>query len=211
MAHIGIMGGTFDPVHNGHLMLGRQALAEYGPDEVWFMPSGLPPHKKGHRIAPPEDRLAMVRLAVSGIRGFVCSDFELQRPGLTYSSDTLRLLTEEYPAHTFSFIIGADSFFEIERWHCPQDVMRMAGLFVACRAYDRIHPSMEAQAALLSEKYGARIQFLHCPETEVSSSEIRELVNSGGDIRGLVPGAVADYIAKHGLYRSCAKHQQNGG
>ena len=109
MKRIGIMGGTFDPVHNGHLLLGRQARSEYGLDEIWYMPSHIPPHKKDHRITDGKDRLAMLELALEGIPFFSVSDFEMKREGNTYTAQTLELLKEEYPEDKFYFIIGADS------------------------------------------------------------------------------------------------------
>lgn len=114
MGKIGIMGGTFDPIHNGHLMLGEQAYREYGLDEVWYMPSGHPPHKKNHHVTVPAMRFEMTKLAVKGHKGFFCSDFEVRRSGNTYTAQTLSLLRKSYPGHTFYFIIGADSLYEIE-------------------------------------------------------------------------------------------------
>jgi len=115
MAEIGIMGGTFDPIHNGHLMLGRQAYEEYHLDEVWFMPSGNPPHKKDHLVTDAALRCKMVRLAIEGFPKFRLSEFEVQRTGNTYTAETLRLLHLHYPEHRFYFIVGADSLYEIER------------------------------------------------------------------------------------------------
>lgn len=114
MKRIGIMGGTFDPVHNGHLLLGRQARSEYGLDEIWYMPSHIPPHKKDHRITDGKDRLAMLELALEGISFSSVSDFEMKREGNTYTAQTLELLKEEYPEDKFYFIIGADSLFQLE-------------------------------------------------------------------------------------------------
>ena len=105
MGNIGIMGGTFDPIHNGHLMLGEQAYEEYQLDEVWFMPSGHPPHKKNQKITDPDIRLTMTQLAIEGKTGLVCSDFEVRRNGSTYTAQTLRLLREAYPQHHYFFII----------------------------------------------------------------------------------------------------------
>ena len=123
MKRIGIMGGTFDPVHNGHLLLGRQALSEYGLDQVWYMPSHIPPHKKDHRITDPKDRLAMLELALKGIPFFTVSDFEMKRDGNTYTAQTLELLKDAYPEDEFYFIIGADSLFQLETWYHPERVM----------------------------------------------------------------------------------------
>lgn len=203
MARIGIMGGTFDPIHNGHLMLGRQACEEYGFDQVWFMPSGQPPHKTDHKVTDAEDRLQMVRLAIKDIPRFACSEFEIERAGTTYTAETLRLLAETYPEHQFHFIIGADSFFEIEKWYHPQEIMARVPLLVAGRAYPTAVRSMEEQAQYLMERYHADIQFLHCREMDVSSEELRRNVRLGINIRKDVPPAVAEYIDRRRLYTSC--------
>ena len=109
MRRIGILGGTFDPVHNGHLLLGEQAYREYGLDEIWFMPCGHPPHKKSRLVTQGKEREDMVKLAIASVSYFVYSDFELKREGNTYTAQTLTLLREAYPQHEFYFIIGADS------------------------------------------------------------------------------------------------------
>ena len=123
MAEIGIMGGTFDPIHNGHLLLGKQAYEEYKLDQIWFMPSGTPPHKKDHKVTDVKDRVAMVQLAIKKFPFFYCSDFEIQRPGNTYTAQTLQLLHQEYPKHRFYFIVGADSLYQIEKWYHPAEVL----------------------------------------------------------------------------------------
>ena len=124
MKQIGIMGGTFDPIHVGHLMLGRQAFEEYGLDSVWYMPSKTPPHKKDHRITSSKDRCAMVSAAIEEFPYFCLSDFEIKRTaGYTYTADTLRLLREEYQDTEFYFIVGADSIHDIEKWYHPEYVL----------------------------------------------------------------------------------------
>lgn len=133
MARIGIMGGTFDPIHNVHLMLGIQAYREYHLDSVWYMPSKCPPHKSDHIVTNTKDRCEMVRMAVHPYPFMVFSDFELLREGNTYTADTLRLLHESYPEHEFFFIIGADSLFHIEKWYHPEQVLTQATFLVAGR------------------------------------------------------------------------------
>ncbi|MGI5982451.1 MAG: nicotinate-nucleotide adenylyltransferase [Sakamotonia sp.] len=201
MKRIGIMGGTFDPVHNGHLLLGRQALSEYGLDQVWYMPSHIPPHKKDHRITDPKDRLAMLELALKGIPFFTVSDFEMKRDGNTYTAQTLELLKDAYPEDEFYFIIGADSLFQLETWYHPERVMELASLLVSGREYDGAGRTLEQQAAYLRDMYGARIQILHNPEMNVASARIRELAARGESIEELVPRAVAAYIRERRLYQ----------
>ncbi len=201
------MGGTFDPIHNGHLLLGWQAHEEYELDSVWYMPSGNPPHKKDQSVSPAEDRIEMVKLAIEGVPYFSCSDFEIRRPGLTYSSDTLSLLKEDYPDTHFYFIVGADSFYEIETWHDPQKVLTMSTLLVARREYGESgtaaeeYGRMEEFRDFLCEKYDADIRFLHCEELPISSSELRQRIAMGEDVSGMTPEPVVEYIRKTGLYR----------
>ena len=176
MSKIGIMGGTFDPIHNGHIVLGKQALKEYNLDKIWFMPTGHPPHKKDHKVTDASYRFQMVKLAIEGQEEFVCSDFELLLGGTTYTAKTLFLLHEKFPEHTFYFIIGADSLFEIEKWYEPKKVLSQAIILAADREYEEADKSIGAQIAYLTAHYNADIRRLHCREMDISSSEIRELV-----------------------------------
>lgn len=203
MGKIGIMGGTFDPIHNGHLMLGRQAYKEYGLDEIWYMPSGHPPHKKDHDVTESAMRLEMTRLAVKGHEGFLCSDFEVKRSGNTYTAQTLCLLRKKYPEHVFYFIIGADSLYEIETWYEPERVMAQAIILVARRKYEEAgkEQAINRQAAYLSEKYNADIRVLHSEKMDISSAVLRRMVANEQDISSFVPHEVLSYIDAHGLYR----------
>lgn len=200
MARIGILGGTFDPIHNGHLRLGREAYEEFGLDAVWFMPSGNPPHKKDHKITEGELRECMVKLAIADTPYFLYSDFELNREGNTYTAQTLSLLRNTYREHTFYFIIGADSLYQIEQWFHPDEVMELAVLLVAGRAYRDDHQPLEKQIEYLARRYGAKIHPIHCREMDVSSEEIRAAVAAGQPISRYVPEAVEQYIMNHGLY-----------
>lgn len=201
MKRIGIMGGTFDPVHNGHLLLGQQAYREYGLEEIWYMPSHIPPHKRDHHVADGADRLAMLRLALEETPGFWVSDFEMRREGTTYTAQTLGLLKEQYPDTEFYFIIGADSLFQLETWYHPEQVMAMAVLLVAAREYHTDH-TMDEEIRRLTEKYGAKIALLHSRMMDISSEEIRRLASLGLPFSQYVPPKVEAYIKAHGLYRS---------
>ncbi len=205
MGRIGIMGGTFDPIHNGHLMLGEQAYREYDLDEVWYMPSGHPPHKKNHYVTEPAMRLAMTELALKDHAGLICSDFEISRSGNTYTAQTLKTLRETYPEHTFYFIIGADSLYEIENWYEPDQVMADTVILAARREYEDAKCSMNEQIAYLSARYGADIRLLHCKEMGISSAQLRRLVASGQSIEEYVPQKVMIYIGTHGLYQETEK------
>lgn len=201
MKRIGIMGGTFDPVHNGHLLLGKQAYEEYGLDEIWYMPSCQPPHKKDHLVTEAEDRLNMLYLALEDIPYCTVSEFEMGREGNTYTAQTMELLKKEFPDTKFFFIIGADSLFQLETWYHPEKVMALASLLVSGRECEESQVTMEQQIAHLKERFGASIQVLHNVEVDIASEEIRKRVAEGKSIIKDVPETVARYIESHGLYR----------
>ena len=201
MAKIGIMGGTFDPIHNGHLLLGRQAYMEYELDCIWYMPSGQPPHKKDHTITDAAHRCAMVRLAIADEPKFQLSEFETTREGNTYTAQTLELLKQEYPEDTFYFIIGADSLYEIERWYHPERVLAAVSILVADREYPKEHPTIDQQIAYLSGKYPCHIQKLHCQEVDIASADLRRTAAKGETICKYVPKEVEEYIITHHLYQ----------
>lgn len=202
MAKIGIMGGTFDPIHKGHLALGQAAYSQYGLDRIWFMPSGHPPHKSTKKVTDGAIRLEMVRLAVESTPWFAVSDFELRREGNTYTAQTLRLLREAYPEHTFYFIIGADSLYQLESWFHPEEVMKQTVLLAAVRPYEQEHPDFEAQILYLQEKYGARIGVIRFEEMDISSEKIRNSAADGSLTGDCIPAPVERYIRLHGLYRT---------
>lgn len=202
MKKIGIMGGTFDPIHSGHLMLGKQAYEEYDLDCVWFMPSRQPPHKQDHQITSPADRLEMVRLAVESTPFFACSDFELCRTkGNTYTADTLLLLKQAYPDTEFYFIMGADSIFDIEKWYHPEIVMKNAVILAADRACGHEDVPLNRQIEGLVKKYDARICRLHSRRMDVSSHLLRKKIQNGENISDYIPEPVAQFIREHQLYR----------
>lgn len=210
MRRIGIMGGTFDPVHNGHILLGKQAFEEYDLDEVWYMPSHQPPHKKDHLVTDGSDRLNMLYLAVDGIPGFRVSEFEMKREGNTYTAQTMELLKKEYPNIKFYFIIGADSLFQLETWYRPERVMALTSFLVSGREYEGRGITMEEQIAHLSKRFGADIQILHNEEVDIASADIRRRVSEGKSILKSVPEPVAEYIRTHRLYLAAEEQYKKG-
>jgi len=200
MKRIGIMGGTFDPIHNGHILLGKQAYMEYGLDEIWFMPSHIPPHKKDHHITDSEDRVNMLRLALADLPYCKVSEFEMQREGNTYTAQTLELLREAYPEYQFYFIIGADSLFQLETWYHPEKVMALTSFLVSERECESGGRTFNEQISHLHETYGADIQVLHNEEVDIASAEIRKRIQEGKDVTKDIPKAVDTYIKAHGLY-----------
>ena len=184
MRRVGILGGTFDPVHNGHLLLGEQAYREYGLDEIWFMPSHVPPHKKDHHITDGAARIRMLELATESVPYFLVSDFEMGREGNTYTAQTLALLKEAYPDIEVYFIIGADSLYQLESWYHPEQVMAQAVLLVSGRTYEDGGVSLEDEVSYLNKKYGADIRILHNPKIEEASADIRKRAALGEDHQG---------------------------
>lgn len=202
MSKIGILGGTFDPIHNGHLLLAKQAYEEYHMDQIWFMPSANPPHKQDRPVTDFQIRSEMVQLAIREYPDFVYSDFEIHRTGKSYTAQTLALLNQQYPWHDFYFIIGADSLFQLECWYHPEQVFALTTLFVAERECkeEEFH-TIEEKINELRQRYQAKIYRLHCKEMNVSSEELRQIASQGADLGGLVPAPVIEYIHAHQLYR----------
>ena len=196
---IGIMGGTFNPIHLGHLILAENAYRQLGLDVVWFMPSGKPPHKPNTEILPDEDRVRMVELAIAGTPYFELSMLEIDRPGITYTVDTLEYLTKEQPEDRFYFLAGADSLYQFELWREPAKILSMCH-FAAARRDSVIYADIEAQAEYLRSKYQASVSLIDIPEIDISSSNIRERIRRGDSIHFLVPQAVEEYLAEHRSY-----------
>lgn len=198
---IGIMGGTFDPIHNGHLMLGKTAYDQFKLDEIWFMPNGNPPHKKQESIeSDAKHRLKMTALAIEDIRNFKLQDYEVKRVNVSCSWETMKHFKEQYPDDEFYFIIGADSLFSIETWVHPDRLFPNCVILAAYRDDIDTAEEMNTQIAYIGKKYNADIRLLRSPLMQVSSSELRQMIEEGKNITGLVPPKVESYIIKEGLY-----------
>lgn len=198
---VGIMGGTFDPIHHAHIALAECAKAQLSLDEVWFMPAGDPYLKRSRKVSPAADRAAMTALAIEGHPGFRLSRLEMERSGETYTSETLTILHAQYPDVHFYFIVGSDSLYQLERWHAPETILRLATLVAAEREYADRPRSFGAQVRYLEECYGADVAVLPFEEMDISSTEIRARAARDEDITAFVPAAVAAYIEAHQLYR----------
>ncbi len=198
---IGIMGGTFDPIHNGHLSIARAAFGQFGLDRIWFLPNGNPPHKALADIGSSiEDRLKMVSLAITGHTGFRLEMYEARRKSISCSYETMEHFTKLYPDDEFYFIIGADSLFTIEKWVHPERLFPTCTILAAFRDEADTKEEMEQQMNYLKEKYQARSALLISPVIQISSSELRKRIREGKSIQGLVPDKVAEYIKKECLY-----------
>ncbi len=199
---IGIMGGTFNPVHNGHLALATAAKEAAGLDEVWFMPSGLPAHKSNTELLSSELRLAMVKLAVQEIPGFLASSFETDRPGFTYTADTIESLAQEYPEHEFFFIIGGDSLMKFHHWVKPAVISAHATLLAAGRD-EFSEEELEQQAESLYRMFHTKIQLVSMAKVDISSNEIRNCIKTGQleKVKQFLPEQVFQLILEQQLYR----------
>ena len=199
-SRIGLLGGTFDPPHIGHLVLATAAVEQLDLERVVFIPAGVPPHKQGDLITSGTDRLVLTRLAIAGEPAFELSPLEVERPGVSYTVDTLEQLTDLYGSTTSLFLImAADSFAQLATWREPDRLLLLAEWAVGPRpGYDL--PSREA----LAERWGARherIHLLDAPLLAISSSDLRARVAGRRSIRYLVPRAVEDQVTARGLYR----------
>ena len=199
---LGVLGGTFDPIHLGHLAAAEAARAALSLDRVLFVPAGDPWLKAGATISPGEHRLAMVRAAIAGVPAYEASAVEVDRPGPTYTEVTLAQLQETYgPDTELHFIVGADTVHDLARWHEPAEVLARCTLVVMGRpaqgeldlsTLDRIAPGAAARAVAVDL------------DMEVSATEIRRRAAAGESLAGLVPEAVERYIREHKLYEEQA-------
>jgi nicotinate-nucleotide adenylyltransferase len=188
---IGVLGGTFDPIHIGHLIIAQEALWQCGLDRVLFMVTAQPPHKKAPK-AGAEDRYAMVELALNGTRGFQPSRLEIERGGNSYTVQTLHELHRVYPEAAHYWIVGGDSLLEFRMWEDPDDVIRLANLIVAPRpGFDlsKVDPAL-----------GGKVIVLDSPQVGISSTEVRRRIQEGAPVRFLIPRVVEEYIYGHRLY-----------
>ncbi len=206
MPAIGILGGSFNPPHLGHLALARHARDELGLERVLLMPLHTPPHKRGGEDPGPEQRLAMVRLAVAGEPGIEASALEIERRGPSYTADTLSEIHDDDPAAQLTFIVGADTALTIPSWRRPETVLELARLAVASRPGSDRGQVLDALATVpMDPAVGAphprpEVVFLSMEPIEASSSSARERIAAGEPVEGLLSPAVGSYIAEHGLY-----------
>ncbi len=210
MKRIGIMGGTFNPIHNGHLAIAGQAKEQFLLDKVLFMPSGVSYMKNQQEILPACVRCEMTALAIRDIPGFELSDMEAAEDTNTYTSHTLQKLKALHPETNYYFILGADSLYALETWRCPELIFQNCTILAAVRKrQDFTDLSMQdmkeqllAHSQYLRQKYHAFVEILDIDSIDVSSSRIRGLLQRKETIHGLVPGAVEEYIIKNQLYQS---------
>ena len=199
MSKIGVLGGTFDPIHNGHVALGLAAMEEVELDKLIVMPAHIQPFKQHKKIAQDEHRLAMARLAFEGREGVEVSDYELAKGDISYSYDTMAYLKSIYPYDDLYFVMGTDSFLKVDRWYKGESLLEEFSFIVSSRPG---YPEkiLDYKIRFLIEDYGTEIIRLRTKMPEISSTEIREAALFGESISHLVPKAVEDYIYANGLY-----------
>lgn len=193
------MGGTFDPIHDGHLVVARSVAEQLGLERVLFIPTGNPNFKQGLVLAPACERLRMVELAIAGDPLFELDTCEVDRGGVTYTADTLADLRERYPQAGLVFIMGTDSAITLPGWKRARDVAASCTIAVARRPGQSTRRLREA---LADSPIAFDIAYLDVPQVDVSSTQVRNALAQGDGIDGMVPRAVADYIFAHGLYES---------
>ncbi len=195
---IGILGGTFDPVHIGHLIAAECAKEGLQLDEVWLMPTFVPPHKRQDGdAAAAEERLDMLERATAAYDDICVTDIELRRGGISYTADTMKALTEAYPDHQFSFIIGADMAAILPSWKRISELASRVRFAALDRpGFPHIHDIM------LPEKLASRLDWVEMPAVDVSSTFVRSLRRKGRSVRFLVPDSVYDYIKERRLYEA---------
>ena len=202
----GLLGGTFDPIHVGHIHIARAAMREYGLREVWFMPAGDPYFKEGTGVTPPELRLMMVKKCLNELPdGFSFSDIEINDKNRTYTSETLKKLNAMYPEREFYFILGLDSLISISTWHCPAEIFKRAVILCASRdSGDDFSKAHEIIRDTVSVFYEVQpdIRLIHTPEMNISSTMIRKLISEGGDASPYLTRGTYEFIRENGLYGS---------
>lgn len=197
---LGIFGGSFNPIHMGHLILAEHIREELKLDKIIFIPAGNPPHKNIGNLELAHHRYNMVELAIENNPFFSISDIELKREGISYTSDTLAGIKEQYPDEELFFILGSDSIIQFPSWHRIDKIFELAGIVVAKRP-NVPQAELDNKVNEFTEKYNARIIFSKAPYIEISSSEIRNRIKQGLSVRYMVPETVDEYIHNNNLYR----------
>jgi len=203
MTRIGIFGGTFDPIHLGHLILAEQCREQAGLDQVWFVPAARPPHKLDRPLTRFDQRVEMIALAIAGQPSFRIDELEKDRAGPSYTADTLSELRRLHPACEFWLLFGADTVADLPNWYEPSRVIAQAGLVVTGRPGHSI-PTFEQVRAMLRVPNPSELRYhpVEAPLIDISSRDLRRRVAAGTSIRYMVPRAVECYIEEKKLYRT---------
>ena len=193
---IGIMGGTFNPIHNGHITVAQAAMKQFNLEKILFVTGGNPPHKKDIDILPAFARHKMVCLAIEDKENFVPCDYEVNKKTYSYSAETMKYLKKQYKDNDLFFIIGADSFHDLPTWHRPRALLELCSLLVFARkGYD-----MKQDYEILKKEYYCHVDFIESEEINISSSHIRTEIVNEKDVSEYIPQTVYDYIKRNNLY-----------
>lgn len=195
---LGIMGGTFDPIHYGHLLLAQNAAEEFDLDQVFFLPTGKSPHKANSQVTRPDIRCEMVGLAISDNPKFELSMIESQSTDVNYTYLTLQKFHQIYPGTKFYFIMGEDSLDDFKNWKNPKEICRLASLLVAVR--NDLGNTIQRKVLHAVNDYSADIHMLHTPNVSISSSEIRKRIQLGKTVQYMLPKEVETFIRMNSLY-----------
>lgn len=195
---VGIIGGTFDPIHMGHLIIAETARETYGLDEVLFIPSGLSYMKSN--VLDKKTRVTMTGIAIESNPHFALSTIEVDRDGNSYSYETIAELKKHHPNTEYYFIVGADSLFDMEKWKHPEKIFSECIVLAATRS-GSTEEEFRAQMQYLTEQYGADIRLIPTASLDISSTDIRKKVTEGRSIQYLVPFKVKEYIEKNNIYK----------
>jgi nicotinate-nucleotide adenylyltransferase len=214
-----VLGGSFNPIHYGHLLLADEVLELLALDRVLFVPAGVPPHKPPHSVAPAADRYAMVQLAIAGHPGFAVSDLELRRPGPSYTVETLQALST--PGEELHLVVGSEMFLDLLSWREPRRIADLARLCVVPRAGSAFDPESAAAqkvlAALGLERFAWEgtattdervVRLVRATSLPLSASDLRRRVREGRSLAYRAPEAVLEYIRGHGLYRGLEESER---
>jgi nicotinate-nucleotide adenylyltransferase len=213
---LGLFGGTYNPIHSGHVQAAQIVRDRFDLDQVWFIPSHIPPHKSSDEVASSEHRMNMVRLAVTGIPGLIPSSIEIEDEGTSYSILTLGKIKKHFPAAHLFFILGVDAFVEIDTWRSYEQVLEQCSFIVISRpGYDlqkakdvldgayanRMLEVIEEDDLSQAKELTFKIYLISIDALDIASTQIRKTVKTGGIISGLVPLPVEEYIKEHKLYQ----------
>ena len=207
---IGLIGGTFDPIHVGHLLLGEWAKEQLELDEIWFLPAGMPYFKEGTGVSSRTDRLAMTKRAAARLPGAKVCELELKRAGRTYTYETAEELTALYPEHEFTFVFGSDCLDQLEIWRCPERILACCGICAATRGSGADLGALREKAAALSARFGGRIRVMAFPALDISSTLIRARAGAGLPLSFLLPEDTEAYVLRQELYRESGADAPEG-
>ncbi len=193
------MGGTFDPIHYGHLLIAENAYEQFQLDEVIFLPTGKSPHKDEKQILNAQERFDMIQLAIKDNPHFSCSDYEIRQKGVNYTYLTLQAFQKAFVSSELYFIMGADSLADLESWRCPEEISQSSTILAAVRDGLNIEELNQIRNKL-KQKYNTEIKFINTPNFSVSSRLIRQRIAERHSVRYLLPDTVEQYLLQHKIY-----------